>query len=67
MENLKKRAEQDVFLIKVNYRELKKMKQLLEENEELKQISNSIDFKIIKHKYYKDKYKNELGNMINDL
>ena len=64
MENLQKKAQQEIFFLKLDYHELIKMKEVIEESGELKSITNVINFKIAKNKYYKEKYKNKLDEMI---
>ena len=64
MENLQKKAQQEIFFLKLNYHELIKMKEVIEESGELKSLTNVINFKIAKNKYYKEKYKNKLDEMI---
>ena len=50
--------------MKLNYQELIKMKEIIEESGELKSLTNVINFKIAKNNYYKEKYKNKLDEMI---
>ena len=64
MENLQKKAQQEIFFLKLNYHELIKMKEIIEESGELKSLTNVINFKIAKINYYKEKYKNKLDEMI---
>ena len=64
MENLQKKAQQEIFFLKLNYHELIKMKEIIEESGELKSLTNIINFKITKNQYYKEKYKNKLDEMI---
>ena len=64
MENLQKKAQQEIFFLKLDYHELIKMKEVIEESGELKSLTNVINFKIAKNKYYKEKYKNKLDEMI---
>ena len=64
MENLQKKAQQEIFFLKLDYHELIKMKEIIEESGELKSLTNVINFKIAKNKYYKEKYKNKLDEMI---
>ena len=64
MENLQKKAQQEIFFLKLNYNELIKLKEIIEINSELKSLTNVINFKIAKNQYYKEKYKNKLDEMI---
>ena len=64
MENLQKKAQQEIFFLKLNYHELIKMKEIIEESGELKSLTNIVNFKIAKNQYYKEKYKNKLDEMI---
>ena len=64
MENLQKKAQQEIFFLKLDYHELIKMKEVIEESGELKSLTNVINFKIAKNKYYKEKYKNKLDEMM---
>ena len=64
MENLQKKAQQEIFFLKLDYDELIKMKEIIEESGELKSLTNVINFKIAKNKYYKEKYKNKLDEMM---
>ena len=64
MENLQKKAQQEIFFLKLNYSELLKIQEIIEKNGELKSLTNVINFKIAKNNYYKEKYKNKLDEMI---
>ena len=64
MENLQKKAQQEIFFLKLNYDELIKIQKIIEESGELKSLTNVINFKIAKNNYYKEKYKNKLDEMI---
>ena len=68
MENLQKKAQQEIFFLKLDYNQLIKIKEIIEESGELKSLTNVINFKIAKNQYYKEKYKNKLDEMmeIND-
>ena len=43
MENLQKKAQQEIFFLKLNYHELIKMKEIIEESGELKSLTNVIN------------------------
>ena len=64
MENLQKKAQQEIFFLKLNYSELLKIQEIIEKNGELKSLTNVINFKIAKNQYYKEKYKNKLDEMM---
>ena len=64
MENLQKKAQQEIFFLKLNYDELIKIQKIIEESGELKSLTNVINFKIAKNQYYKEKYKNKLDEML---
>lgn len=64
MENLQKKAQQEIFFLKLNYSELLKIQEIIEKNGELKSLTNVINFKIAKNNYYKEKYKNKLDEMM---
>ena len=64
MENLQKKAQQEIFFLKLNSSELLKIQEIIEKNGELKSLTNVINFKIAKNNYYKEKYKNKLDEMI---
>ena len=64
MENLQKKAQQEIFFLKLNYSELLKIQEIIEKNGELKSLTNVINFKIAKNKYYKEIYKNKLDEMM---
>ena len=64
MDNLQKKAQQEIFFLKLNYSELLKIQEIIEKNGELKSLTNVINFKIAKNNYYKEKYKNKLDEMM---
>lgn len=66
MENLQKKANQEIFFIKVDYEELVQLRELLHAQNELKQLWNNINFKIAKNLYYKEKYNNKIKELLNE-
>mgnify|MGYP003641943150 CR=1 FL=1 len=64
METLQKKAQQEIFFLKLDYNQLQKIKEIIEESGELKSLTNVINFKIAKNNYYKEKYKNKLDEMM---
>ena len=64
MENLQKKAQQEIFFLKMDYDQLLKINEIIEKSGQLKSLRTVIQFKIAKNKYYKEKYKNKLDEMI---
>ena len=66
MENLQKKANQEIFFVKVDYEELVQLRELLHSQNTLKHLLININFKIAKNLYYKEKYQDRMKELLNE-